>query len=69
VVSDRKTGQQVLNGTIGLDPYVLKDNPVVPVGLKLPLASLSPGAYQVHLKASDSAGNHSAVRTADFDLE
>jgi hypothetical protein len=47
----------------------LKDNPVVPVGLKLPLSSLATGAYRIQLKASDVAGNYSVVRTADFDVE
>ena len=69
VVVKGKTGEKIDSGAINLEAYVLRDNPVVPVGLKLPLASLSPGAYQVQLTASDTAGNHSVVRTVDFDVE
>jgi hypothetical protein len=69
IVMNGKTGDQIIHGTVDLEPYVLKDNPVIPIGLKLPLASLAPGTYRVQLKASDSAGNHSVVRTADFEVE
>jgi hypothetical protein len=69
-IADRKTGQQQMSpARIDLQPFLLKDNPVVPVGLKLPLSSLATGAYRIQLKASDVAGNYSVVRTADFDVE
>jgi hypothetical protein len=43
-------------------------NPVIPVGLKILLDKLSPGAYTAEVKAMDALGN-SKMRTADFDLE
>jgi hypothetical protein len=68
-IVDRKTGEQKVAGTMNTESYVLKDNPVIPVGLKLPLASLEPGSYRAELKASDSAGSNSTIRSADFDVE
>jgi len=36
------------------------------MALKVPLDKLDPGSYRVQLKALDSAGNGSTVRTAEF---
>jgi len=44
-------------------------DPVIPLGLKLPIASLGPGSYHVVLRAVDSVGNYTKNRTADFDVE
>lgn len=66
---EHSPGAQTVSGTINLDPYLLKDNPVAPVGLKWPLVSPAPGSYRVLLKAGDTAGNHSVVRTAEFEVE
>jgi VWFA-related protein len=43
--------------------------PVIPMGLKLPVASLAPGAYRVELRAMDSAGGTSKTRSVDFEVE
>ncbi len=43
--------------------------PVIPMGLKLPVASLAPGSYRVELRAIDSVGGTSKTRTADFEVE
>jgi len=42
---------------------------VVPLGLKLPLETLAPGAYRVEVRAMDSVGNKAAPRSADFDVQ
>jgi hypothetical protein len=42
---------------------------MIPVGLKLPIASLAPGSYRAELQAVDSAGRKTVLRAADFDLE
>jgi VWFA-related protein len=55
------TGQKIPNGKPG--------NPVMPLGLKLPVALLTPGDYRLQLRAVDSAGNSSKTRTADFEVE
>ena len=68
-VADRKTNGQMVSGVINLESYMLKENPVIPIGLKLPLTPLAPGGYRVKLQASDTAGNRSVIRTVDFDVE
>jgi hypothetical protein len=42
---------------------------LIPIALRLPVATLAPGSYQVELKAMDSAGNSTNVRSADFEVE
>jgi len=42
---------------------------VIPLGLKLPVASLGPGAYRLQLRALDSVGNSSKIRVTDFEVE
>jgi len=66
---DRKTGEQkVDSGIVEVASFMRAGNPVIPVGLKLPLASLIAGSYRVELTASDSVGK-SVVRSADFEIE
>ena len=66
---DRKTGEQkVDSGVIEVASFIRAGNPVIAVGLKLPLASLIAGPYRAELTALDSAGK-SVVRSADFEIE
>jgi hypothetical protein len=51
-----------------VDAYVRKGNPVVPIGLKIPLTGLVAGAYHLELTALDSLGK-SVTRSVDFDVE
>jgi len=68
-ILDRKTGEQKLQtGFQNVANYMKTGNPVIPVGLALPVAKLNPGSYRAELKAIDSAGNQSGVRTVDFEL-
>ena len=70
VVTDRKTGEKKMDlGTRANDASIRAGNPVVPIGLKLPVANLAAGSYKAELRALDSAGNTSKVRTADFEVE
>jgi len=48
--------------------FIHAGNPVIPVGLRLPVASLAAGSYRAELTALDSAGK-SVVRSADFEIE
>jgi hypothetical protein len=67
---DRKSGEQKLDtGFVSMAGYSRAGNPVVPVGLKLPLDRLTAGSYRAELKAIDAAGNSSVVRSADFDVQ
>jgi VWFA-related protein len=64
-VLDRKSGEQKLDsGLLKLPPT---NAPVVPLGQKLPVAELAPGAYTLELTAVSAAGKE-FKRTADFEL-
>jgi hypothetical protein len=68
IVVDRKNGQQKVH--IGdRTPKGNAGNQVIPLGLKLPVASLEPGSYRLELRAVDSAGNASKTRTTDFEVQ
>ncbi|MFY9741002.1 MAG: VWA domain-containing protein [Candidatus Sulfotelmatobacter sp.] len=44
-------------------------NPVIDLGLKLPVAQLDPGSYRLDLRAVDSVGNSSKTRSTEFEVE
>jgi hypothetical protein len=68
-VLDRKTGEQKEDtGLMKLDLPQNPATPVIPLGERMPIASLTPGTYRIEVKAMDTAGKQS-VRIADFDLE
>jgi len=66
-VLDRKTGAQAfeMHGLLVNDP----GNPVVPLGMRLPLDKLNAGSYELQLTAIDTAGRQTSARTANFDVE
>ena len=66
---DRKTGEQkVDSGVVEVASFIRAGNPVIAVGLKLPVSALAAGSYRVDLTALDSAGK-SVARSADFEIE
>jgi len=68
IVQERKSGQEKFH--VGdKTPKGKAGDPVIPLGLKLPVASLAPGSYRVQLRAVDSVGHTSKTRTADFEVE
>jgi hypothetical protein len=67
-VVERKGGQEKLH-VRERTPQPRAGDPVIPLGLKLPVATLDPGSYRVELKAMDAAGHSSKTRTADFEVE
>jgi hypothetical protein len=68
-ITDKKTGQAKLeSGTMPVDGYVRKGNPVVPVIMKLPLKDLPPGSYHIDVATGDSTGK-SMHRSADFEVQ
>ena len=68
IVIERKSGQEKLH--IGdRTPKGKAGDPVIALGLKLPVASLGPGSYRVKLRAVDSVNNSSKTRIADFEVE
>lgn len=65
-----KTGEQKLDlGYTDTKDSIKPGNPSVPVGLRLPLDTLTPGTYRVDLRAQDSLGNSTDFHTAEFELE
>jgi VWFA-related protein len=70
LVVDPKTGEKKVDtGFMNMANYMKPGSPVVPIGLKIPADSLPPGTYQLQAKAVDTAGNSSAVRSANFILQ
>ncbi|MGA8501710.1 MAG: VWA domain-containing protein [Candidatus Sulfotelmatobacter sp.] len=68
VVVERASGQEKLHFGNRI-PEVKAGNPLISLGLKLPVAQLGPGSYLLKLRALDSAGNSSKTRLVDFDVE
>jgi VWFA-related protein len=69
-VVDRKSGQSKFDtGLSTAASFMQKGNPVIALGLKLPVNTLDPGSYRVELSAIDSAGNKCTPRSADFEVE
>jgi len=67
-VLDRASGAEKLDsGGVEVSNFIRPGSPVVPIGLKLPISTLTPGAYRLEMKAVDSAGK-SMMRSADFDI-
>ncbi len=66
-IVDEKTGKSELEAAVpDTGASVVPGNPVVPMGVPLPISSLQPGTYIVELSATDSAGNSTAARKATF---
>lgn len=69
-VIDRKTNQQVFtSNTILVNSFAQGGNPVIPVGVPLPVEQLQAGDYRLEVGARDSAGNVSPAHSTDFVLD
>jgi hypothetical protein len=68
-IFDRTSKKEVMfTGVVEADGFIQKGNPVVPVGLKVNVKDLTPGAYCLVMQAVDAAGNKAPNRTVDFDV-
>ncbi len=68
-VIDRQTGEQkVDSGTFSVSDRVRTGNPVVPIILAAPVANLAPGSYQVEIRAVNSSGGISSIRTTNLEV-
>jgi len=68
-VLDGKTGEQKEDtGLMRVQLPTRTGSPMVPIGAKIPTASLTPGPYKVEIKAVDNAGKE-FKRTADIQIE
>jgi hypothetical protein len=69
-ITDIKSGQQKLDvGVNDLKEVMKPGSPVVPIALRLPLDTLTPGTYRVDLRAQDSLNNTTEFHAAEFELE
>ncbi len=69
-IVDGKTNQRVFtSNTVALEAYLQAGNPVISVGMYVPVDKLQAGQYRLDVKALDGAGNSSPVHSADFTLE
>jgi hypothetical protein len=69
-IVDRKTNQQVYSSnTILVNAFARSGNPLIPVAQEIPTGSLQAGEYRLEVRARNSAGGASPIRTADFVLE
>jgi hypothetical protein len=69
-IVDEKTGKSELEAAVPeTGASVVPGNPVVPMGVPLPLDHLEPGTYIVELSATDSAGNSTTARRATFTVQ
>jgi VWFA-related protein len=68
-ILERASKKEVMfTGVVAADAFIQKGNPVVPVGLKVNVKDLAPGAYCLVLQAVDAAGNKAPNRIVDFDV-
>jgi hypothetical protein len=69
-ILDAKSGQEKINtGVMSIAKMVTTGNPVVPVGMKLPITDLAPGSYRIELKGMDAVGRSTSLRDADIIVE
>ena len=67
---DLRDGKVVFTtGEVDGKQFVQKGNPVVPVGLKVPLKDIPPGSYRIEMQAWDTVGSRSPIRSAEFAVE
>jgi len=65
-----KTNQTVFSSnTIMVNRFAQAGNPLIPAVFELPLAGLAAGEYRLEVRARDSAGQTSAVRSANFEVQ
>jgi hypothetical protein len=71
VVVDRKSGEKKIDnsGLINLQDSAKAGNPVIPLGMRIPVDKLPSGSYRAEIKAMDSAGNTTKPRTAEFEVD
>jgi len=69
-VIDEKTGKQVyMQSNIDPAPSIQKGNPVVPIGLMVPVKDIPAGNYRLDLQAYDTTGAITTIRTVQFVAE
>ena len=69
-VTDVKSGKTVLStGLMDAKDLVVKGDPVVSLGLRVPFDDLQPGNYKLELQAEEPGGASSKIQTAEFEID
>ncbi len=69
-IVDKQSGESRLEAGIpDTSSSMIPGNPVIPMGVPLPIDRLQPGTYVVELRATDSAAHASVARKAEFSIE
>lgn len=69
-IMDVKSGKQVYtSGALDTADLIAKGSPVIAVGLKVPLDSLSQGSYRLDMQAAEVGGTITPVRAVNFEIE
>jgi hypothetical protein len=69
-MTDLKTGAIVMNtDLVSARDFVVPENSVVPIGVKLDIDKLNKGVYKLEVQASDSAGHESEWRSANVNIQ
>jgi hypothetical protein len=68
-IFERDSNKQIFfTGVQPGEEYIQKGNSVIPVGMKVKVDDLKPGAYRLMMQAVDSAKNSAPNRVVDFDI-
>jgi VWFA-related protein len=69
-VIDQKTQQQVFtSNTVLVNQFAQQGNPVIPVGLFVPVDRIPSGEYRLQVRARDEVGNVSSFQNVKFAVE
>jgi hypothetical protein len=69
-IVNSKTNQQVFSSnTILVDSFARSGDPLIPVMQEVPVDNLQAGEYRLEVRARNSVGGASPIRTADFVVE
>ena len=69
-IIDRKTGDTIDDtGNMNLAVLIKPGNPLIPVGMGLPMEKLAPGQYRAEIQARDGYGHTTTLRKTEFDLQ
>jgi VWFA-related protein len=68
-VFDQRSGDQKDAKAVDLAKFVRPGNPVIPVLIDVPIASLPTGSYRLEAKVVRTPGNESVARTVEFSVE
>ncbi len=62
-----KANRKLDSGLVEMTRYAQAGNPVVPIGLRIPMDELTPGNYKLEVVGRDEKGG-AAARTVDFQV-